>query len=65
MDIKGSISEKEENLLYEIADEFQRNSETQIKCPRCEGKLNFIGGMSAYRISCVNNCGIVFSVRGI
>lgn len=65
MDIKRKITDEEKNILYKVADEFQTIGKSNIQCPRCEGKLEFIGNMSAYRIWCDNSCGIIFTVRGI
>jgi tRNA(Ile2) C34 agmatinyltransferase TiaS len=65
MDIKKSITDKELNLLYNVADDFQTKGYTNQKCPRCGGELKFVGNKSAYRITCVKNCGINLAVRGI
>ncbi len=64
MDI-NEISEDEIQVLYEAADEFQENGIVKVRCPRCNGKLKYIGNMSSYRIFCENACGIVLNVRGI
>lgn len=64
MDIK-KISEEEKKVLYKVADEYQAGGIIRRTCPRCNGKLKYIGNMSSYRIFCQNQCGIVFNVRGI
>ena len=64
MDIKN-FSENEKAVLYKAADEYQTSGTIKQTCPRCRGKLQYIGNMSSYRISCINQCGIIFNVRGI
>lgn len=64
MDI-NKVTEKEMEILYMAADEYQANGIINITCPRCNGKLKYLGNMSSYRILCENQCGIIFSVRGI
>ena len=64
MDIK-KISESEKIVLYRAADEYQRSGIIKEDCPRCKGKLKYIGNTSSYRIFCENQCGIIFNVRGI
>ena len=64
MDIKR-ISENEKAVLYKVADEYQTNGVIIRSCPRCNGKLKYIGNKSSYRIYCENECGIIFNVRGI
>ncbi len=64
MDIER-ITEDEEKVLYKAADEYQINGVIKEPCPRCNGKLKYIGNMSSYRIYCENQCGIIFNVRGI
>ena len=64
MDIK-KISEDEKAVLYIAADEYQANGVIKQICPRCGGKLRYIGNRSSYRIYCENECGIIFNVRGI
>ena len=64
MDIK-KISENEKKILYKAADEYQTSGIIRQNCPRCNGKLQYIGTMSSYRIFCENRCGIVFNIRGI
>lgn len=59
------ISEDEKKVLYKAADEYQSNGIIKQVCPRCNGKLQYIGNMSSYRIFCKNQCGIIFNVRGI
>lgn len=63
MDTK--ISEEEEEFLYQVADEYHEKGISTKVCPRCGGKLTYIGNCSSYRISCENNCGILLSIRGI
>ena len=64
MDIK-KISEDEKAVLYKAADEYQANGVITGICPRCSGRLQYIGNRSSYRIYCENECGIIFNVRGI
>lgn len=64
MDIK-KLSEEEEEFLYQVADEYQEKGIITKVCPRCGGKLTYIGNNSSYRISCENNCGTLLSMRGI
>ena len=64
MDIK-KISNEEKKVLYKVADEYQKKGIVTEVCPRCGGKLVYIGNKSSYRISCENKYGIVFTVRGI
>lgn len=64
MDI-NKISEDEKMVLYKAADEYQTSGIIKQTCPRCGGKLQYIGNMSSYRIFCEEQCGIVFNVRGI
>ena len=64
MDTKR-ITEKEEMILFKAADEYQTNGVIKELCPRCNGKLKYIGNMSSYRIFCENQCGIDFGLRGI
>lgn len=59
------ISENEEAVLYKAADEYQISGVIKQTCPRCNGKLKYIGNMSSYRIFCEKQCGIVFDIRGI
>ena len=64
MDI-SKISEDEKTVLYKVADEYQTTGIINTICPRCNGKLKYIGNKSSYRIFCENKCGIFFTVRGI
>lgn len=64
MDIK-KITEEEKSVLYIVADEYQDNGVIKQICPRCGGKLQYIGNRSSYRIFCERECGIIFNVRGI
>lgn len=64
MDIK-KITDEEKETLYKVADEYQQKGIITDDCPRCGGKLIYIGNNSSYRITCQNKCGIVFTVRGI
>ena len=64
MDIK-KITENDINILYKAADEYQTSGKIKQICPRCQGKLKYMGNMTSYRIKCENNCGIIFNVRGI
>ena len=64
MDIK-KISEDDEMALYKAAEEYQTSGIIKRTCPRCGGKLQYIGNMSSYRIYCEKQCGIVFDLRGI
>lgn len=64
MDIK-KISDNEEAILYKAADEYQTSGVIRQTCPRCNGKLKYIGNRSSYRIFCESQCGIVFNIRGI
>lgn len=59
------ISENEEAVLYKAADEYQISGVIKQTCPRCNGKLKYIGNMFSYRIFCEKQCGIVFDIRGI
>lgn len=64
MDFK-KLSEDEKEYLFKVADEYQASGIIKISCPRCGGKLNYIGNMSSYRIFCEEQCGVVLNVRGI
>lgn len=64
MDI-NEITEKEMRILFEAAEEYQTNGIIQEPCPRCHGKLRYIGNMSSYRIYCESECGILLDVRGL
>lgn len=64
MDI-NKISENEMKILFKAADEYQTNGTIQELCPRCNGKLKYIGNMSSYRIYCERECGILLNIRGI
>lgn len=64
MDIK-KITDKEKQILYMVAEQYQEKGTITNACPRCGGKLRYTGNDISYRITCENECGIVFSVRGI
>lgn len=64
MDIK-KMSEEEEEFLYDAADEYQETGVITRVCPRCGGKLAYIGNNSSYRIICEDNCGVLLSIRGL
>lgn len=59
------ISEEEKSKLFKVANEYQERGIIVEDCPRCNGKLKYIGNTSSYRIYCENQCGIIFNVRGI
>lgn len=61
------LSETELSVLYRAAEEFQTKGVITQTCPRCSGKLQYIGNRTSYRIFCENEsiCGIWDSVRGI
>lgn len=48
-----------------VAEQYQEMGTITNACPRCGGKLIYSGNDISYRIMCENECGIVFSVRGI
>ena len=64
MGIAG-MSKDEETKISKAVWEFQTNGVTEELCPRCNGKLKFIGNMSSFRIFCENQCGIDYGLRGI
>ena len=53
------------NIIYRVAEQYQEKGTITNTCPRCGGKLTYTGNDISYRIMCENECGIVFSVRGI
>lgn len=57
--------EKEEDFLYNVADEYQETGFITKVCPRCGGKLTYVGNNSSYRIICEDNCGVLLSIRGL
>lgn len=57
--------EKEEEFLYNVADEYQKTGFITKVCPRCGGKLTYVGNNSSYRIICEDNCGVLLSIRGL
>lgn len=61
------LSKSEEAILYKVVEEYQENGVIKQNCPRCNGKLHYIGNKISYRISCENEskCGIWLSIRGI
>ena len=59
------ISKEEKEILYKAADEYQTTRHINITCPRCNGKLKYVGNMSSYRMLCEKQCGIALNVRGI
>ncbi len=62
---KQKLTEEEEEILYQVATEFQDKGFTNTHCPRCKGKLLYQGNFSGYRIICEENCGVVINCRGI
>lgn len=64
MDTKRYLSAQEEKVIFKAIDDFREYGKTDVKCPICEGKLNYIGNNSSFAISC-ENCGIIYSLRGI
>ena len=59
------ISEAEKAVLYTAAAVYQADGVIKQICPRCGGRLQYIGNRSSYRIYCEKECGILFHVRGI
>lgn len=64
MDTKRILTDQEEEIIYKAIEELTECGETSIKCPICNGKLNYIGNTSSFAVSC-ENCGIIYSLRGI
>lgn len=64
MDIKRQLSEQEEELIFKAIDDFREHASTEIKCPICQGNLKYTGNNSSFSIIC-DNCGILYSLRGI
>lgn len=64
MDTKRNLSAQEEKIIFNAIDDFREYGKTDIECPICEGKLNYIGNNSSFAILC-ENCGIIYSLRGI
>jgi tRNA(Ile2) C34 agmatinyltransferase TiaS len=61
----STTTEEESRILFKAVEEFERNGETEILCPRCGGKLRYVGNNSGYRISCEKDGCIMLTVRGI
>lgn len=59
------ITDEEKQILYMVAEQYQEMGTITNACPRYGGKLIYSGNDISYRIMCENECGIVFSVRGI
>lgn len=64
MDIKRDLTEEEEEIIFKAIDEFREYGKTSISCPTCYGKLEYVGNNSSFRVLC-ENCGMVYSLRGI
>ncbi len=64
MDIERNLSTQEEKIIFKAIDDFQKYGKTEMKCPICKGKLNYIGNNLSFAISC-ENCEIIYSLRGI
>lgn len=64
MDFKRQLTIQEENIIFKVIDSFQKYGWTNIKCPICEGKISYIGNNLSFAVSC-ENCGIIYSLRGI
>lgn len=64
MDIKRDLSEQEESIIYKAIDAFREYGKTDIACPICNGKLEYVGNNSSFTLLC-ENCGEIYSLRGI
>jgi hypothetical protein len=65
MDINKSLTTKELEVLYHVAEDYDLTGASNIRCPRCHGKLIFERVSTSYSIECENDCGIKMTVRGI
>lgn len=64
MGIKRDLTEEEEEIIFKAVDEFREYGKTSISCPICSGKLEYVGNNSSFGVLC-ENCGMVYSLRGI
>lgn len=64
MDTNRDLNPQEEKMIFKAIEEFREYGKTDIKCPICKGGLNYIGNNSSFAIEC-ENCGIIYSLRGI
>lgn len=64
MDINRDLTEQEEEIIYKAIDEFREYGRTDVICPICNGKLEYVGSHSAFSVLC-ENCGNIYSLRGI
>ena len=64
MGIRRELTEQEEEVIYRAIDEFREYGRTNITCPICNGKLEYIGNCSSFSILC-QNCGDLYSLRGL
>ena len=66
MESKG-LTDAEMLVMFRAAEEFQTKGVTTQTCPRCNGKLHYIGAGNSYSLFCENKsiCGFWESIRGI
>lgn len=64
MDIKRDLTEQEEEIIFKAVDEFREYGKTEIVCPICNGKLEYVGNNSSFSVLC-EQCGNIYSLRGI
>ena len=64
MDIKRDLTEQEEEIIYRAINEFQKYGRTDIGCPICSRRINYVGNNSSFSIL-REKCGNIYSLRGI
>ena len=65
MAVERDLTEQEEKIIDKAVEEFEKYRKTNITCPICNGKLAYEGNYySSFTISC-ENCGDIYSLRGL
>ncbi len=64
MDSKEML-ERERKIAFKAAEEYEMEGVIRECCPYCNGKLRYEGVGNSFCISCENQCGFEYGIRGI